>query len=189
MLLMLPEAHGGENYNRRVTIQSQGKKSRRCWQQVRDGIRTMKTSWPQASVAMCCHCNLHFVSKHSLFFCFPATWFSITSQKKEKYHNNQPPVQLPGTWQCVHQGLARPGHGCFAMVKIIKSIFPPRSSWKIYKKFFISACGSCNIETCGGVMQKFIKNIFPPEGVGNIIKSIFCLYVIYFFLQHAFNKN
>jgi len=55
MLLMLPEAHGGENYNRRVTIQSQGKKSRRCWQQVRDGIRTMKTSWPQASVAMCCH--------------------------------------------------------------------------------------------------------------------------------------
>jgi len=30
-------------------------------------------------------------------------------------------------------------------------------------------------------MEKLKKYIFLPEGVGNIIKSIFCLYVIYFF--------
>jgi len=47
------------------------------------------------------------------------------------------------------------------MVKIKKCIFPPRRSWKIYKKFFISGCRSCNIETCGG--KNYKKYFFLPK--------------------------
>ena len=80
---------------------------------------------------------------------------------------------------------------CGTMEKIIKNIFPPRRSMKNYKKYFclwMRKLQHLNLwRSHDGKNLK--KYFFFRKEWGNIIKSIFCLYVIYFFPQHAFNKN
>ena len=71
-----------------------------------------------------------------------------------------------------------------------KIFFPPRRSMKNYKKYFCLWMRKLQyLNLCGCCEGKIYKNLFPLEWMENIIKSIFCLYVILFFLQHAFNKN
>ena len=42
-----------------------------------------------------------------------------------------------------------------AILKLIKCIFPPGRSWKIYFIKVISGCGSCNIETCSTMEKNY----------------------------------
>ena len=68
-----------------------------------------------------------------------------------------------------------------AMVKIIKCIFPPRRSWKIYFLkfyFWMQKLQHWNLWRCPSATEKnYKKYFFLPEGVGKIIKSIFCLWM------------
>ena len=63
------------------------------------------------------------------------------------------------------------------MVKIIKCIFPPGRSWKIYifKKIFLDAEAATLKPAAVPLHDRKIykKYCFLPEGVGKIIKSIF----------------
>jgi len=43
--------------------------------------------------------------------------------------------------------------------------------WKRNKSFFISGCGSCNIETCGAMENIILKNLPPGRSRKNYKKN------------------